>query len=138
MSIVRSVSGAVAAVALAIAPAILSASDRADAPKNEPKVVRAAAPSGQFTTLKGVKAVLLTPREMDSVKGQHVHFITLSNGKLHLAGDIKTENNWSNEWGGTDGVPVAPSYHGLCKAHGNGSIFIPTRGAITTQCPPGS
>ena len=126
---------ALTAVALAIAPALLSASDRDSTPKDTPKVVRTAPAAGQFTALNGVKKVLLTPREMDAIKGQHVHFVTVSNEKLHLAGDIKTENNWSNEWGGTDGVAVAPSYHGLCKAHGNGSIFIPTRGAITTECP---
>ena len=126
---------ALVAVALAIAPALLSADDKAA--KEGTKVVRPA-PAAEFTALNGVKKVQLTPAQMDAIKGQHVHFVTLSNEKLHLAGDIKTENNWSNEWGGTDGMPVAPSYHGLCTAHGNGSIFIPTRGAITTQCPAGS
>jgi len=85
----------------------------------------------------------MSSRELGTVKGLHVHFITVNNGKLHLAGDVKTENNWSNEWGGSDGNPVAPSYHGLCVAHGNGSIFIPTgppgSGApVTLQCPAGS
>ena len=76
-----------------------------------------------------------------SVDDLHVHFVTISNGKLHLAGDVKTENNWSNEWGGTDGHVVAPSYKGLCVAHGNGSIFIPTGPPgtpVTLQCPAGS
>ena len=95
----------------------------------------------QFAALKGVKAVALSSSELKAVKGQHVHFITINNGKLHLAGDVKTENNWSNEWGGSDGNPVAPSYHGLCVAHGNGGIFIPTGPPgtpVTLQCPAGS
>ena len=83
----------------------------------------------------------MSSTELKSVKGLHVHFVTISNGKVHLAGDVKTRNNWSNEWGGTDGQPVAPSYKGLCVAHGNGSIFIPTGPPgtpVTLQCPAGS
>jgi hypothetical protein len=91
--------------------------------------------NGQFATLKAVKATRMTPVELGKVKGLHVHFLDAGGGKLHLAGDVKTENNWSNEWGGTDGVAVAPSYHGLCKAHAAGGIFIPTRGGISTECP---
>ena len=137
MQSLRFVLGACVAVALAMAPVMLSASDSATAAKDQ-KVS-----TTKFTALKGVKAAPMSSNELKAVKGQHVHFITISNGKLHLAGDVKTENNWSNEWGGTDGQPVAPSYKGLCIAHGNGSIFIPTgppgSGApVTLQCPPGS
>ena len=127
------------ALALAAAPAIVSASDHAT-PTTDKATVAAPAPT-QFAALKGVKAVPMSSSELKAVKGQHVHFITISNGKLHLAGDVKTENNWSNAWGGTDGQPVAPSYHGLCVAHGNGSIFIPTGPPgtpVTRQCPAGS
>ncbi len=92
-----------------------------------------AAPA-QFATLKGVKAVPMASSELNAVKGMHVHFLDAGGGKLHLAGDVKTQNNWTNI-GGTDGLPVAPSYNGLCVAHASGGIFIPTRGAITTQCP---
>lgn len=133
-----------AAIVLATAPVALSASDNA-VPSKDGKVTQGAtvekAPSTTFATLKGVKAAPMSSSELDTVKGLHVHFITIKNGKLHLAGDIKTENNWSNEWGGTDGVPVAPSYKGLCVAHGNGSIFIPTGPPgtpVTLQCPAGS
>jgi hypothetical protein len=137
MQSLRFILGACVAAALAIAPVTLSASDNASAVKDQ-KVSTA-----KFTALKGVKAAPMSSDALKAVKGQHVHFITISNGKLHLAGDIKTENNWSNEWGGTDGQPVAPSYKGLCIAHGNGSIFIPTgppgSGApVTLQCPAGS
>lgn len=138
----RLASASLAALTLAIAPAVLSASDRASEPKNEATVVQTSLTAvGQFAALKGVKAMPMSSDELKAVKGQHVHFITISNGKLHLAGDIKTENNWSNEWGGTDGQPVAPSYKGLCVAHGNGSIFIPTGPPgtpVTLQCPAGS
>ena len=130
-------SAGLVAMALAITPAMLSASDTATAVKDQQ------ASTAKFSALKGVKAAPMSSNELKTVKGQHVHFVTISNGKLHLAGDVKTENNWSNEWGGTDGHAVAPSYKGLCVAHGNGSIFIPTgppgSGApVTLQCPAGS
>ena len=146
VSTVRLVSGLLAAIALATAPVALSASDNAVQSKDGKAIQSATvqvAPSATFATLKGVKAAPMSSSELDAVKGLHVHFITIKNGKLHLAGDIKTENNWSNEWGGTDGHEVAPSYKGLCVAHGNGGIFIPTgppgSGApVTLQCPAGS
>jgi hypothetical protein len=132
---------------LAAAPVLVTASDSdkgktASTPAST--VTSESAPASRLATLKGVKAVPMSSRELDTVKGLHVHFITVSNGKVHLAGDIKTENNWSNEWGGSDGHAVAPSYHGLCVAHGNGSIFIPTNlpgtppTPVTLQCPAGS
>jgi hypothetical protein len=129
-----------AALAVAAAPALLQASDQAVPSKDNTTSTVTAAPS-QFTALKGVKAVPMSSSELKAVKGLHVHFITLSNGSLHLAGDVKTENNWSNEWGGSDGKAVAPSYHGLCVAQGNGQIFIPTGPPgtpVTLQCPAGS
>jgi hypothetical protein len=143
MSVMRLVSAGLAAIALATTPVALSASDNA-VPSKDGKVTKSATvavPSATFATLKGVKAAPMSSSELDAVKGLHVHFITIKNGKLHLAGDVKTENNWSNEWGGTDGQPVAPSYKGLCVAHGNGSIFIPTGPPgtpVTLQCPAGS
>lgn len=139
MSAARFVSASLTAALLAAAPVMLSASDNA-APSKTTATTTHVTPS-QFAALKGVKAAPMAPSELKAVKGLHVHFVTISNGKLHLAGDVKTENNWSNAWGGTDGQPVAPSYHGLCVAHGNGSIFIPTGPPgtpVTLQCPAGS
>lgn len=142
MSVVRFVSASLTATFLAAAPAMLSASDDAVVSKDTAKTTQSA--PATFAALKGVTAAPMSSTELKAVKGQHVHFITIKNGKLHLAGDVKTENNWSNAWGGSDGMPVAPSYHGLCVAHGNGSIFIPTSppGApptpVTLQCPAGS
>ena len=143
MSAARFVSALLTAALLAAAPVMLSASDNAGASKDSTgaqSATVAKAPS-QFAALKGVKAAPMWSTELKAVKGLHVHVITTKNGKLHLAGDVKTENNWSNEWGGTDGHAVAPSYHGLCVAHGNGSIFIPTGPPgtpVTLQCPAGS
>ena len=137
-------SAAAVAVVLAATPVLVSASDpeKAEAASQPARATTGeSAPAAPLATLKGVNAVPMSSRELGTVKGLHVHFITVSNGKLHLAGDVKTENNWSNEWGGSDGNPVAPSYHGLCKAHGNGSIFIPTGPPgtpVTLQCPAGS
>lgn len=139
MSAARFVSASLTAGLLAVAPVMLSASDDAVASKDTPKTTQSA--PAKFAALKGIKAAPMAPSELEAVKGLHVHFVTISNGKLHLAGDVKTENNWSNEWGGTDGHPVAPSYKGLCVAHGNGSIFIPTGPPgtpVTLQCPAGS
>ena len=130
----------IVAAALAAAPAFVSAADQPVASKDNATVTVTAA-AGQFAAMKGVKAAPMSSSELKAVKGQHVHFVTISNGKLHLAGDVKTENNCSNEWGGTDGHAVAPSYHGLCVAHGNGQIFIPTGPPgtpVTLQCPAGS
>jgi len=139
MFTVRFVSASLTAALLAAAPVMLSASDDAVHSNDKTKATQSA-PS-QLTVLKGVKAAPMSSTELKAVKGLHVHFVTISNGKLHLAGDVKTENNWSNAWGGSDGNPVAPSYHGLCVAHGNGSIFIPTGPPgtpVTLQCPAGS
>ncbi len=142
MRIARLLVVSLSVATLATAPTLVSAADKAS-PANT--VIKGAAkseaaPTGQFAALKSIKAVPMSSSELMAVKGQHVHFVTISNGKLHLAGDVKTENNWSNEWGGTDGMAVAPSYHGLCTAHGNGSIFIPTGppgsgSPVTLQCP---
>lgn len=128
----RLVLASVVAIALgASMGSLFAAEESKEAPT--PSATPVAAPA-QFATLKGVKAVPMASSELNAVKGTHVHFLDAGGGKLHLAGDVKTENNWSN-LGGTDGAKVAPSYHGLCVAHASGGIFIPTRGAITTQCP---
>lgn len=138
MSAVRFVSASLTAALLAAAPVMLSASDNARSSKDSTTSVQSAA--SQFAALKDIKAAPMSSTELKAVKGLHVHFVTVSNGKLHIAGN-PFEHNWSNEWGGTDGQPVAPSYKGLCVAHGNGSIFIPTGPPgtpVTLQCPAGS
>ena len=89
--------------------------------------VEAPAPGVRFGILAGVTATPMDSRELAAVKGLHVHFLDAGGGALHLAGDIKHENNWQN-LGGSDGLPVAPSYHGLCVAIGRGGpngITIP-------------
>jgi hypothetical protein len=121
---------------LAVAPVVLSASDKATDATDQNVA------TAKFAALKDVKAVPMSSNELKTVKGQHVHFLTLKNLKIHFAGN-PFEHNWEN-LGGTDGEPVAPSYKGLCIAHGNGSIFIPTNmpgtppTPVTLQCPPGS
>jgi len=125
MSVVRFVSASVAAVALAAMPVVLSAEGNT-VPSKEGKA------SSQFAALKGVKAVPMAAKELDKVKGLHVHFFNGSNNVvdtpggpvegLHLAGANNTDN-WSNLYG--QGL-VANSYHGLCTAATNGhsAIFI--------------
>lgn len=131
------ISASVAAVALAamVGPVYAAGESSVESPKSTSAApAKPAAGTVQFATLKGLKATPMASSELDAVKGMHVHFLDAGGGKLHLAGDIKTENNWKN-LGGTDGNPVAPSYHGLCVAHASGGIFIPTMGPITTECP---
>ena len=127
---VRFVSSALTVVALAAAPVLLSASDKSLPAKNGQAVQSTTvekASSTQFATLKGVKAVPMATKELDAVKGLHVHFwnpgAPFPFEAPHLAGDVKTENNWQNLYGQGD---VANSYHGLCNAATNGSsaIFI--------------
>jgi hypothetical protein len=101
----------------------------------------------QFKALRNVHVVPMASVEMEAVKGLHVHFFTPSKNVvetpfgpmegIHLAGDVKTENNWSSDWGGSDGVAVAPSYKGLCTATG---LSGPGTGIVSMpqgyqQCP---
>lgn len=94
-----------------------------------------------LTTMARIKAAPMTSSELNAVKGLHVHFVVPGSQNdqygptgLHLAGNL-FEHNWEN-LGGTDPAPVAPSYHGLCKAQKTPSpIFIPFNPAIGTQCP---
>ena len=126
------VGGALVAIALAtFGSRALSAE-----PKNAaaPTQVAAAADKApaqvtNFVTLKGIKAVPMAESELEAVKGQHVHFVDPGSGEIHLAGNPEHQNNWEN-LGGSDGKPVAPSYHGLCVAAGYsgpsaGAILIP-------------
>lgn len=135
---IRKFASAVIAVALAIAPALLSASDQPSQPtkaaKAAPNVSAQTTSTSQFATLKGMKPVPMTPREMVAVKGQHVHFLD-ANGGFHLAGNPENQGVGTGNWfdnGSPDGGLVAPSYHGLCKA---GPIVIPVRGGALSQCP---
>ena len=128
---VRFVSAALTVVALAAAPVLLSASDKA-VPAKDRKAVQSTtvekASTTQFAALKGVKAVPMSSTELKAVKGQHVHFWNPGApfpGEPHIAGGNNTDH-WSNLYG--DGL-VAPSYHGLCVAAANGSaIFINPHG----------
>lgn len=135
---IRLASASIAAVALAATIGSVSASGQSgpDGAKPVPAAAtQSVSVAGQFATLKGVKAAPMAASELKAVKGLHVHFIDPHNGfaKVHLAGDVKTENNWSN-LGGSDGLPVAPSYHGLCVAIGVGTSGISIPGAAV-QCP---
>lgn len=133
------------ATAFALASTILSAQSGSAAQTRSASIDSSAPTATTFAILQGVTAVPMAATELDTVKGLHVHFVNPGKNTqygppgLHLAGDIKTENNWSN-LGGTDPAPVAPSYHGLCVASGmsgpgNSVISIPFNPADGTQCP---
>jgi hypothetical protein len=95
-------------------------------------------PDSRLATLGALEAVPMAAAELDAVKGLHVHFLDPGKGKLHLAGDIKHENNWYNNGSPEseiNGELVAPSYHGLCVAP---PIVIPAfgpGGPTLPQCP---
>lgn len=138
---IRVFASAVIAVALAVAPAILSASDQSSQPTKATKAAPAASAettsTSQFATLKGMRTVPMSPRELGAVKGQHVHFLD-GNGGFHLAGNPDNNGVGTGNWydnGSPDGGLVAPSYHGLCVAAAVGPIVIPVRGGALSQCP---
>jgi hypothetical protein len=139
MRLRRLLTGAIAAVvaACALGSTSLSAQSAvAPAAKAVPAASEKIASTPVFATLKGVKAVPMESRELHAVKGLHVHFLDAGGQTVlpHLAGDIKTENNWEN-LGGSDGHIVAQSYNGLCIAAGisaTGGISIP---GAAVQCP---
>jgi hypothetical protein len=96
------------------------------------------APTNQFKSLDKIAAVPMSPADLSSVRGAHVHFRPNADSILHFAGSDHDHDgdgvpdNWAN-LGGSDGAPVAPSYHGLCVAQGVGVGGISIPGAIV-QC----
>jgi hypothetical protein len=112
----RSALVALAAIAVAIAPALVSASDRAEAPKNKASVA-----TGQFAALKDVKkAVPMTPQELRAIKGRDAHFVTVNSKNTGFNGQTGWHFvNWQNRDNWVDlgnGILVGPGYHGLCGA----------------------
>ena len=106
---------ALAAVAVAIAPALVSASDRTEAPKDKTSVA-----TRQFAALKDVKAVPMTPQELRTIKGRDAHFVTVNSQNTGFNGRIgwhfvnfQNRDNWVDLG---NGILVGPGYHGLCGA----------------------
>ena len=141
MRLHRLVTGSI--VAIAVATGVGSATVRAER-KTIPAAKQVAAAGeknavavSSFATLKGVKAEPMAAKELDAVKGQHVHFLDAAGG-FHLAGNLDHMNNWQDLGGGE---AVAPSYHGICVAAGlsgpgAGKISIPGSGAPGfAECP---
>ena len=131
MRLLKPLAGATIALAMALVAGSVSLAAQSPTPSkaNKAATAKPAAQTSMFSTLKNVNATPMSTSELQAVKGLHVHFLDAGGGKLHLAGDVKHMNNWQN-LGGSDGMPVAPSYHGLCIAAGisgaaPGSIAIP-------------
>lgn len=139
MRITRLVSASVAAFAVAVTLGSASASGQSQRPDGTATPKAAAAPvsfdqsaaltgvaaapkasgesvftSARFATLAGVTAVPMSARELDTVKGQHIHFFV--NGELRLVNP--TEQRLVDL--GT-GVLVGPGYNGICVASSLGS-----------------
>ncbi len=81
--------------------------------------------SDQFATLAGVKAVPMASRELDAVKGLHIHFVTP--GGFHLV------NHLENNLGKGQALPGSgPGYSGLCGAALNSpALSIPGQNTTT-------
>jgi hypothetical protein len=124
------VSASVVVIALAVTMTSVSADQSSTVDVVKPSPMTSS--TSQLATLRDVKAVPMASSELDAVKGLHVHFLDGGRGKEHLAG-VNNTSNWS--WkGGSDGMPTAPSYNGLCVAMrvGKGGISIP---GGASQCP---
>jgi hypothetical protein len=129
MRIVKSVPGALVAIAMAAVPVMVSASERDTASKDAATSVHVApakaAPASQMTTVKGLKATPMSSSELKAVKGLHAHF--WNPGRPFPASEPHVVNgnnlkNWSDLYGQG---PVGPGYHGLCNAQANSpAIFI--------------
>jgi hypothetical protein len=142
---IATISIAAAFLAAAFGSASLSGQSRNDATTGKTLSTESKAANNQarapvkatpFAALARVKAEPMTRDELKTVKGLHVHFDDGADGvNIHLAGDVHSGNftNWENR-GGSDGLPVAPSYNGLCVAQGVGVGGINIPGAAV-QCP---
>ena len=113
MRIRRWVSGTVAAMALAVAPVVLSASDNATEAKEQDVA------TAKFAALKDVKAVPMSSKELRAIKGQDAHFVTV-NSQNELFGQtglhVVVRNNRDHWLDLGNGILVAPAYRGLCDA----------------------
>ena len=117
------------AAAIALTGAVGTAS-AADQP-TPPKAVK------QFSTLNGVKAVPMSPAELNAIKGMDHHFtvtppgtgVEVTHNTDQHQDEIGPGGKGANfiEFVDGDGVTrlVAPSYLGLSKACGNGVIDGP-------------
>ncbi len=76
----------------------------------------------------------MTVGELETVKGQHAHFVTpSSNDQFGLTGlhvvNSKNLDNWLDLG---NGEIVGPGYHGLCGAALNSpKMFIPGQDSVT-------
>jgi hypothetical protein len=104
--------------------------DKADAQKS------VSTPS-RLATLDGVKAVRMDPRDMEAVKGLHIHFTTPSQNDGHPLVDDATGwhfvNHRENNLGNGQALSISgPGYSGLCGAAlVSGAITIPGQDTTT-------
>ena len=120
---VRYISASLAAIALATAPAALSASDNPVQSTDGKAVQRPTiekVSSTTFATLKGVHAAPMSSSELDAVKGQDAHFLTVNSQNDQLMNTtglhIVVRNNRDHWLDLGNGILVAPAYRGLCDA----------------------
>jgi hypothetical protein len=109
----RWISAGLVALALAIAPVMLSASDSGTGVKDQN------VSTAKFTALKDVKAVPMSSEELRAIKGQDAHFRTV-NSQNELFGQtglhVVVRNNRDHWLDLGNGILVAPAYRGLCDA----------------------
>jgi|SRR5688572_15350348 hypothetical protein len=139
MSGVRLVSASLAAIALATAPVVLSASDNAVQSKDGRAVQSATIekePSTTLATLKAIKAAPMSSSELDAVKGLDAHFLTVNSKNDQLMGitglHVVVRNNRDHWLDLGNGILVAPAYRGLCDAAlKSPGMIIPGQNPVT-------
>src|SRR5688500_15695033 len=104
MRLLRPLAGATIALAMAFVAGSVSLAAQSPTPSKAAKAAtpKPAAATSLLSALKNVNATPMSTSELQAVKGLHVHFLDAGGGTLHLAGDVKHENNWQN-LGGSDG-----------------------------------
>ena len=130
--------GFVVVIALALTVGSVATYGQSPAPDGvQTTALKATPPSGTLATLNGIKAVPMAARELDAVKGLHIHFTTPSQNAGHpqVAPDTgwhfvnHTENNLGN---GQAKPTSGPGYSGLCGAALNSpALTIPGQNTTT-------
>ena len=117
------------AMVLAVAPAMLSASDSATEPKGEQ------GPIAKFAALKDVKAVPMSSSELKAVKGLHFHFVTAAGKELFVnmqQGHDGFSPTPNADPSSTPPFIVGKGYRGLCGAALNSpGLSIPGQNETT-------
>jgi len=136
MRVTRFVSGLIVTIAMAFTMGSITTFGQSDNTKDT-KAAPAKSTSSTFATLSGVKAQPMAPRELDAVKGLHIHFTTPSANDGHpqvapLPGFHFVNHQENNLGNGQAPAGSGPGYSGLCGAALNSpALTIPGQNPTT-------